>query len=53
MAARELGRLSVMDALSLVVLYARVSYPKFEPAALGCLRGVRHERAEKTSLRLL
>lgn len=33
MAARELGRLSLMDALSLVVLYARVSSPKFEPAA--------------------
>ena len=78
MAARELGRLSLMDALSLVVLYARVSSPKFEPAAvrwlsrlalegrdlrladvqlaaaaLACLRGQRHEQAEKMLLRLL
>lgn len=37
MAARELGRLSLMDALSLVVLYARVSSPKFEPAAVRWL----------------
>lgn len=78
MAARELGRLSLMDALALVVLYARAGSPKFETAAvrwlarlalevrdvgladvqlaaaaLGCLRGRRHERAEKTLLRLL
>jgi hypothetical protein len=78
MAAREMGRLSLIHALSLVVLYARVDSPKFEPAAvrwlarlalegrevrlnenqlaaaaLACLRGRRHERAEKTLLRLL
>lgn len=78
MAARELGRLSLIDALSLVVLYARVSSPKFEPAAvrwlsrlalegrdvqlaemqlataaLGCLRGRKHDCAVKTLLSLL
>lgn len=78
MAARELGRLGLMDALSLVTCYARAGSPKFETAAvrwlsrlalegrdvgladiqlaaaaLGCLRGRRHERAEKTLLRLL
>jgi hypothetical protein len=40
MAARELGNLSLIDALSLVVLYARTGSPKFEPAAvrwLACL----------------
>ena len=35
--ALELGRLSLMDALALVVLYARVSSPKFEPAAVRWL----------------
>lgn len=78
MAARELGRLSLIDALSLVVCYARTGSPKFEQAAvrwlgrfalegrdvrlaevqlaaaaLGCLRGRKHERAAKTLLRLL
>jgi len=78
MAAREMGRLSLIHALALVVLYARTGSPKFEPAAvrwlarlalegrevrlnelqlaaaaLACLRGRRHERAEKTLLRLL
>jgi hypothetical protein len=78
MAARELGYLSLIDALSLVVGYARAGSPKFEPAAvrwlarfalegrdiglgdvqltaaaLACLRGRRHEKAEKTLLRLL
>ncbi len=78
MAARELGRLSLMDALSLVVAYARAGSPKFEPAAvrwlarlalegrdmrlaevqlaaaaLACLRGRKHDRVEKTLLRLL
>jgi hypothetical protein len=37
MAARELGRLSLMHALSLVVLYARAGSPKFEPAAVRWL----------------
>src|SRR6266508_1904802 len=78
MAAREMGRLSLIHALSLVVLYARTGSPKFEPAAvrwlarlalegrevrlnevqlaaaaLACLRGRKHDRAEKTLLRLL
>ena len=73
MAAREIGRLSLMHALS-----ARAGSPKFEPAAvrwlarlalegrevrlnelqlaaaaLACLCGRKHERAEKTLLRLL
>jgi hypothetical protein len=33
-AARELGQLSLRDALSLVSLYARMGSPKFEPAAV-------------------
>ena len=37
MAARELGRLSLNDALSLVCLYAAVESPKFEPAAVRWL----------------
>jgi hypothetical protein len=37
MAAREMGRLSLMHALSLVVLYARTDSPKFEPAAVRWL----------------
>ena len=37
MAARDLGRLSLVDALSLVVLYAEVESPKFEAAALRWL----------------
>jgi hypothetical protein len=78
MAARELGYVSLMHALSLVVLYARTDSPKFEPAAVrwlaryalegrdvrladvqlaaaafASLRGLRHEKAEKTLLRLL
>jgi hypothetical protein len=36
-AARELGNLSLMDALSLVLLYARTGSPKFEPAAVRWL----------------
>jgi hypothetical protein len=34
LAARELGHLSLMDSLSLVVLYARACSHKFEPAAV-------------------
>ena len=37
MAAREMGRLSLMHALSLVLLYARTDSPKFEPAAVRWL----------------
>jgi hypothetical protein len=36
-AARELGRLSLIDALSLVALYAATGSPKFEPAAVRWL----------------
>ena len=36
-AARELGRMSLRDALSLVALYARMGSPKFEPAAVKWL----------------
>jgi hypothetical protein len=36
-AARELGTLSLMDALSLVVLYARTGSPKFEAAGVRWL----------------
>lgn len=36
-AARELGWLSLADALSLVVVYARAGSPKFEPAAVRWL----------------
>lgn len=36
-AARELGWLSLKDALSLVVLYAHEGSPKFEPAAVRWL----------------
>jgi hypothetical protein len=34
MAAREMGWVSLIHALSLVVLYARIESPKFEPAAV-------------------
>src|SRR5215510_6104450 len=37
MAARELGQLSLMDSLTLVVLYARAGSHKFEPAAVRWL----------------
>jgi hypothetical protein len=37
MAARELGKLSLIDALSLVCAYARKGSPKFEPAAIKWL----------------
>lgn len=36
-AARELGWLSLVDALALVVVYARRGSPKFEPAAVRWL----------------
>ena len=36
-AARELGWLSLVDALALVVAYARTGSPKFEPAAVRWL----------------
>jgi hypothetical protein len=37
MALREMGWVSLIHALSLVVLYARVESPKFEPAAVRWL----------------
>jgi hypothetical protein len=37
LAARELGRLSLLDALSLVMLYASEGSAKFEPAAVRWL----------------
>jgi hypothetical protein len=37
LAAREIGQLSLMDALSLVALYARAGSHKFEPAAVRWL----------------
>jgi len=46
MAAREMGRLSLIHALSLVVLYARTGSPKFEPAAVRWLARLALERAE-------
>lgn len=48
-AARELGWLSLMDALSLVVAYARTGSPKFEPAAV---RWVARLALEGTEMRL-
>ena len=64
MAARELGYLSLIDALSLVVGFwlARLALEgrdvgladvQLAAAALACLRTRRHEKAEKTLLRLL
>jgi len=46
MAAREMGRLSLIHALSLVVFYARTGSPKFEPAAVRWLARLALERAE-------
>jgi len=45
MAAREMGRLSLIHALSLV-LYARTGSPEFEPAAERWLARLAMERAE-------
>jgi hypothetical protein len=46
MAAREMGQLSLIHALSLVVLYARAGSPKFEPAAVRWLARLALERHE-------
>jgi hypothetical protein len=46
MAARELTPLSLIDALSVVVLYAREGSPKFEPAAVRWLMRLTVERPE-------
>jgi hypothetical protein len=37
MAARELGHVNLMNALALVVVYARANSPKFEAAAVRWL----------------
>jgi hypothetical protein len=46
MAAREMGRLSLIHALSLVVLYAKAGSPKFETAAVRWLARLAHEGRE-------
>ena len=43
-AARELGWLSLGDALALVVAYARTGSPKFEPAAVRWLAAMHDDR---------
>jgi hypothetical protein len=43
-AAREMGQLSLIDALSLVACYARVGDTKFEQAALRWLERLIAER---------
>lgn len=45
-AAREMGRLSLADALSLVALYARTGSHKFEPAAVRWLARLAVERPD-------
>jgi hypothetical protein len=49
LAARELGSVSLADALRLVVLYAEKDSAKFDPAAVKWLRRLLDERP--TSLR--
>lgn len=49
MAAREIGRLSLIDALALVACYARTGSPKFDQAAVRWL--TRLAKEEHTSLR--
>jgi hypothetical protein len=44
MAAKEMGQLSLIDALSLVACYARTGSPKFEKAAVKCLVRISEER---------
>jgi hypothetical protein len=44
MAAREIGQLSLVDALSLVACYARTGHPKFEQAAVRWLTRLADER---------
>ena len=44
MAAREMGRLSLADALALVALYALVDDAKLEQAAVKFLGRLSHER---------
>jgi hypothetical protein len=49
MAAREMGQLSLIDALALVACYARAGSPKFDQAAVRWLERLAAER--ETSLR--
>jgi hypothetical protein len=51
MAAREMGWLSLIHALSLVVVYARAGSPKFEPAAVRWLARLAPEGREVDSTR--
>jgi hypothetical protein len=44
MAAREMGQLSLVDALALVACYARTGSPKFEQAAVRWLERLAAER---------
>jgi hypothetical protein len=44
MAAKEIGQLSMIDALSLVVCYARTECPKFDQAAVRWLERLAAER---------
>jgi hypothetical protein len=44
MAAREIGQLSLIDALSLVGCYARTGCPKFDQAAVRWLARLAAER---------
>jgi len=49
MAAREIGQLSLIDALALVACYARTGSPKFDQAAVRWLTRLAEE--DDTSLR--
>jgi hypothetical protein len=49
MAAREMGQLSLVDALALVTCYAQAGSPKFDQAAVRWLERLASER--ETSLR--
>jgi hypothetical protein len=49
MAAKEMGQLSLIDALTLVACYARTGIPKFDKAAVRSLARLAQER--DTSLR--
>jgi hypothetical protein len=44
MAAREMGQLSLIDALALLACYARAGSPKFEKAAVRWLVRISEER---------
>jgi hypothetical protein len=44
MAAREMGQLSLLDALTLVACYARTGSPKFERGAVRWLARLAEER---------